>query len=151
MRLSASGIRPEFADAAMHLSIVGPEVEPLPAGDLRRLFAAGMLSARRHDRLAHCARVMATCNGHVVGLATYVKVDAELQVPDLAIDRQATCRAQDVLGAILDGLELACLAGGGHRILVRPPPAIPPAVFRIWGYSVAPGRRRPGWVEKRIR
>lgn len=134
----------------MHLSIVGPDVEPLSAGDLDRLFPAGLLSAQRCERLTHCARVVATCDGHAVGLATYVKVGAELQVPDLAIDREAPCRPQDVLGAILDGLELAGLAGGARRIVMRPPPAIPLAVFRIWGYSALPRRRMAGWIEKLV-
>jgi hypothetical protein len=134
----------------MQVRILGPDAEALTAADLRRLFPGPAMNAARLERLNGWSRVIAACGARVVGLATYQRIDSDLRVPDFAIDTECTCRPADILHAIVDALELACLAAGCHHLVMTPPGASAQAVLNARGYATINEGCGGSWVEKRF-
>lgn len=93
--------------------------------------------------------MVALCGSQVVGVAVYHRSDRDLVVTDVGIDLNCECPYDEVLGALIGALELACLAGGARRLVVRfgQPAAAARAVLEQRGYLVRSGEARC-WAEK---
>ena len=148
------------AQPALEIRVCGADGEALSEADLRRLFAGGSLTAARLDRLRAWPRVMVTCGTRIVGVATCLKVDAELRVPDVGLDTSETerplaggagieCGVREILNALLDAVELTSLAGGCTRIVLSPPKV---SLFFLErrGYRRVDERCAGGWIEKQV-
>ncbi|HXW07609.1 MAG TPA: hypothetical protein VD833_20405 [Vicinamibacterales bacterium] len=133
--------------APLDIDVQGPDGAPVPDGDLRRLFPGTSLTERRLERLRDWPRIVVRCGTRIVALATCKKTDVELRVPDLAFDPDCGCGHHEVLGALLDAVELAGLAGGCQRIIVMPP-HVSPAFLERRGYTAIRERCAGGWLEK---
>jgi hypothetical protein len=131
----------------MQVRVFGPDADPVTDADLRRLFPGAALTAERLDRLRDWSRVVAACGPRVVGLATYRRVDVELRAPDFGLDPDCECLPGDIVGALLEALELACLAGGSERIVLMPPPAAARLLARR-GYRVVDEGCAGAWAQK---
>src|SRR5512142_1709822 len=115
----------------MQVKVLGPDCAPLSAADLRRLFKGRRLTPARRDRLAQSGRVVAMCGSRTVGVAAYDRADGELRVHEFGIDTTSTLCADDqVANALLDALEVTCLAGGGRRLVLLPRAAIAAPLLR---------------------
>jgi hypothetical protein len=132
----------------MQVRVVGPESAGLTPTDLRRLFRGRRLTPARRDRLAASGRVTATCANRVVGVAAYERVDLELRVHEFGVDASSPAAVEPVASALLDALEVACLAGGGRRLVLLPRAAISAAMLRDRGFvNIAEGCAG-SWYEK---
>jgi hypothetical protein len=131
----------------MRVRIVGSDSIPLAETDLRRLFPDGLLSFDRFERLTMWPRVVAACGPRVVGVAAYQRVDRELRVPEIGVDASGECDAWDIVGALVEALEIACLAGGCRRVLIMPPPVGAGLLLRR-GYQRASEGGSGSWMAK---
>lgn len=144
---------------AIEIRVCGGDCEPLSDADVRRLFAPASLTEARLARLRELPRVLVLKGGRVVALATCQKVEQELRVPDLGIDAPVTGlrlvggppqpREREVINALLDAVEVACLAVGCRRIILNPPRVAPGFLARR-GYARVDERCAGGWVEKTV-
>jgi hypothetical protein len=130
--------------------VLGPDCEPLSDTDLRRLFPGAALTASRLERIAGWSRVVVACGPRAIAVATYQRHDTELRVPDLALDAELPCSVSDAANALLDALELACLAAGCRRIVILPPAASAAALLRRRGYLAVDQGCAGSWVEKTL-
>jgi hypothetical protein len=105
----------------LKLTVAGPEHDPLPAADLDRLFGESALGAARLERLGRWSRIIATCGPKPVGIVTYQNTSGEVRAPDFGLDVKGACDIDAVVTALLQGLEVACLAAGARRVVVMPP------------------------------
>ena len=131
----------------LDIRVTGPDCDPLPAGDMRRLFPGSMLTEARLDRLQTWSRVTVHCGDQIVAVATCNKNELELRVPDIGLDRTCGCSTPDVIHALLDALELAGIAGGCRRLVLMPPKEVAAPLDR-WGYVTIAERCAGGWLEK---
>jgi hypothetical protein len=156
MRPVTSRIRqPE--SSPIEVRVCGGDCEPLCDADIRRLFPAGTLTQARLDRLRDLPRVLVIMGERAVAAATCQKVEGDLRVPDLGIDAAAgglrlvggppQPREREVINALLDAVEVACLAAGCSRIVLSPPKA-PLGFLERRGYRRVDERCAGGWVEK---
>jgi hypothetical protein len=90
------------------------------------------------------------CGPRAIAVATYQRHDTELRVPDLALDAELPCSVSDAANALLDALELACLAAGCRRIVILPPAASAAALLRRRGYLAVDQGCAGSWVEKTL-
>jgi hypothetical protein len=134
--------------ADMQVRILGPDCPPLSSDDLHRLFPGSLFTPAREERLAQWCRVVAVCGARAVGIATYQRASGELRVPDFALDACSSCAASYILNALLDALELACLAGGCRRLVLMPPTASAVAMLRRRGYVTVREGCAGTWIEK---
>jgi hypothetical protein len=132
----------------MQVRVVGPDSACLSQTDLRRLFKGRRLTPARRQRLAASGRVTATCEGRVVGVAGYERVDMELRVHELGVDASSPCEVDHIATALIDALEVACLAGGGRRLVLLPRAAISPALLRGRGFVTIAEGCAGSWYEK---
>ncbi len=133
----------------MQVKVLGPDCAPLSAADLRRLFRGRRLTAARRDRIAQSGRVVATCANRTVGIAAYDRADGELRVHELAVDvSTVSCAEAQVINALLDALEVACLAGGGRRLVLLPRAAIATSLLRRRGFVTIAEGCAGSWFEK---
>lgn len=113
--------------------VVDPEA-PLPAVELDRLFGTRLPSDRR-EPLVRCPRIVASCGDRIVGVAAYENLVGETRVLEFGVDNEAPGGTPGVANAVLDALELACLARGAHRlILTSRASAVGPVLWQR-GYS----------------
>lgn len=133
------------------LRVLGPDTATLPDRDLQRLFAGRPLTEPRRRQLARCARVVAECAGGVLGLAAFERMDDDVRVVTMGIDRGGTRRADAIADVLLDAVELACQAGGGRRVLVLDADPAEARVFMRRGYFRVHEGCAGGWFEKRFR
>ena len=149
--LMSLGVLTEEAPAqtpAMQVRVVGPDCASLTPTELRRLFRGRRLTPARRERLAQSGRVTATCAGRVMGVAAYERVDLELRVHEFGVDAASPCAVEQIANALLDALEVACLAGGGRRLVLLPRASISPALLRERGFvNIAEGCAG-SWYEK---
>ena len=129
----------------LDVHVCGPGSDPLSADDIRRLFPGSTLTQSRLDRLRDWPRVVVTCGGAVVGVATCQKTETEMRVPEIGVD--AARNERDVLGALLEALELAGLAGACRRLVVLPPRTASVDMARR-GYTGLSERCAGMWLEK---
>jgi hypothetical protein len=137
------------APPAPEIHVQGPDDPGLSDSDLRRLFPGSALNDRRLERLRQWSTITVRCGGRIAGVATCMKTEAELRVPDLAIDSDPACASHDLLGTLLDAIELAGLAGGCARIVLLPP-KVSPAFLERRGYAAIRERCAGGWLEKAL-
>jgi hypothetical protein len=133
----------------MQVKVLGPDCAPLSAGDLRRLFRGRRLTPARRDRLAQSGRIVAACGNRTVGVAAYDRVDGELRVHEFGMDTTSTlCSEDQVADALLDALELTCLAGGGCRLVLLPRAAVAGSILRRRGFVTIAEGCAGSWFEK---
>jgi hypothetical protein len=134
---------------AMQVKVLGPDCAPLAPADLRRLFRGRRLTPVRRERLAQSGRIVATCGNRPVGVVAYDGADAELRVHEFGLDTTSTlCAEEQVVDALLDALEMACLASGGRRLVLLPRAALTPSVLARRGFvNIAQGCAG-SWFEK---
>jgi hypothetical protein len=132
------------------LRVVGPDAACLSPADMRRLFRGRSLPPARRARLLNGGRVLATCGPRVVGLAGYERSDGELRVHEFAIDEASPCPVDQIATALLDALEMACLAGGGRRLVLLPRAASATDLLRARGFAPIAEGSAGSWFEKRF-
>jgi hypothetical protein len=130
------------------LRVVGPDAACLSPTDLGRLFRGRSLTPARRARILNGGRVLAACGTRVVGLAGYERSDGELRVHEFAVDATAPCPADEIATALLDALEMACLAGGGRRLVLLPRAASAGDLLRARGFVPIAGDSAGSWFEK---
>ncbi len=128
--------------------MVGPDAACLAPGDLRRLFRGRRLTPARRERLRNSGRVVAACGSRVVGLAAYERADVELRVHEFGIDATTSCRMDQIATALLEALEVACLAGGGRRLVLLPRAAVAAHLLRARGFVPIAEGCAGSWFEK---
>ena len=141
----------DAARQGLDVRIDGPD-GPLPDADLRRLFPGSRLTGVRLDRIRACPRVIVSMGDAIVAVATCVKSEREMRVPDVGIDADcpgARCPRRDVLHALLDGIELSSLAAGCGRVVISPPDTSMASLERR-GYVRVNERCAGGWIEKTL-
>jgi hypothetical protein len=140
----------EQRPSAVKVRVVGPDAACLTPADLRRLFRGRRLTAARRARLADGGRVLAACGPRIVGLATYERVNGELRVHEFAVDGTTPCAIDEIATALLDALEMACLAGGGRRLVLLPRAASAGHLLRERGFVPIAAGSTGSWFEKRF-
>lgn len=138
----------DTATLDLEATILGPHCAPLEDGDVRRLFTGSVLTEQRLDRLNRWPRILVRRGEAILGAATCERAHSEFLVPDvgLAEDGDAT---PDVINALLDAIESACLAGGCRRIVLSPPRA-GLALLQHRGYQTVRASCAGSWMEKEI-
>ena len=134
--------------AAMQFRVLGPDTGGPGPADIRRLFRGQRLSAARRSRLVQSGRILAMCGSRVVGLAAFERTERELRVTELGMDEESICRTDEIVGGLLDALELACMASGARRLVLLPRASTANAVLRSRGYSAIAGSTSGTWLEK---
>ncbi len=138
------------SEAPLQVRVLAPESAPVPSPDLRRLFAGQRLTRARRLHLAQCPRIVPEPNGRPLGLAVYEQVGDELRVHEIGIDATTASGPRGVADLLLDALELACVAGGGRRLVLTPRVlSLAPDVGRR-GYLPAAERHAGGWLQKTL-
>ena len=130
--------------------MLGPDAACLTPADLRRVFRGRHLTPARRERLRQSGRVVAACGKRVVGVAAYERADDELRVHEFGIDDSAPCRMDEIAAVLLDAIEVACLAGGGRRVVLLPRAAIADHLLRVRGFVPIAEGGAGSWVEKRF-
>jgi hypothetical protein len=138
----------EQQPSAVKVRVVGPDAACLTPADLRRLFRGRRLTAARRARLADSGRVLAACGPRIVGLAAYERLDGELRVHEFAVDGTTPCAIDEIAMALLDALEMACLAGGGRRLVLLPRAASAGHLLRARGFVPIAEGSAGSWFEK---
>ena len=128
--------------------MVGPDAACLTPGDLRRLFRGRRLTPARRERLRNSGRVMAVCGKRVVGLAAYERADGELRVHEFGVDPTTPCREEEISSVLVEALEMACLAGGGRRLVLLPRAAVAASLLRARGFVPIAEGCAGSWFEK---
>jgi hypothetical protein len=135
----------------MQVRVIGPECGPLSPSDMRRLFRGQRLSAARRERLAEAGRVVASRGSRCVGVAAYERAEGELRVHEFGIDTASTCSIDEIANAVIDALEVACLASGARRVLLLPRAALAATTLLIRrGYLVIAEGCAGTWFEKTL-
>ena len=133
----------------MQVRVLGPDCAPLSAADIRRLFRGRRLTPARRERLAQSGRIVAACGSRIVGVMAYDPADGELRVHEFGIDAAPTsCTEEQVVNALVDALEAACLAGGGRRLVVLPRAVVAAPVLRRRGFVTIAEGCAGSWYEK---
>ncbi len=82
-------------------------------------------------------------------MAAYDRADGELRVHEFAVDVSTMpCAEDQVINALLDALEVACLAGGGRRLVLLPRAAIATSLLRRRGFVTIAEGCAGSWFEK---
>jgi hypothetical protein len=145
----ALGTASDRLTAVLKLAVAGPEHESLPHLDLERLFGAQSLGAARLERLARWSRLIASCGRRPVAIVTYQSAAGEVRAPDFGLDATTDCDLDAIVSAIVQGLEIACLAAGARRVVIMPPRGGEHALLRN-GYAAVHEGCAGSWVEKAI-
>jgi hypothetical protein len=133
----------------VQVRVVGPECGALSPSDLRRLFRGRRLTPARRARLAQSGRVVAVSGSRVVGVAAYERVDGELRVHEFGVDAAlAPFLVEQVVSTLLDALEVACLAGGGRRLVLLPRAVVAGSQLRRRGFVTIAEGCAGSWFEK---
>jgi len=135
--------------SSLHVRVDGPDAAPLLPGDLRRLFRGRRLTPGRRARLEESGRVVASRGARVCGLAAFERAGGELRVHEFGVDAALPVYvADEVVAALLDALEVACLAGGGRRLVLLPRAAIGAVHLRRRGFVTIAEGCAGSWFEK---
>jgi len=140
----------DLASDPLHVRIVGADAPTLGPGDFRRLFAGRSLSRVRRERIERSTRALALVGERVVGLAAYERVAGELRVFELACEPTLCFSAHDIIRHLLDAIELACIAGGGRRLVLQPSAVVATGPLEWLGYRLVSDACVGGWLEKRF-
>ena len=139
-----------LTDTVMKVCVMGPDVPGPSHEDLRRLFRGHRLSPVRRARLNDCGRVVAHCEGRIVGLAAYERLEVEVRVYEFGVDEQSPCGVEAVVTGLLDALEVACLAGGCRRLVVVPHGQVEDRFFADRGFNAVTHGSASHLFEKRF-
>jgi hypothetical protein len=139
---------PLAPSSPVKIRVVGPDAASLTPTDLRRLFRGRRLTPARRERLRNSGRVVAACGSRVVGLAAYERYDTEIRVHEFGVDEGASCSLDQIATALLDALEIACLAGGGRRLVLLPRAALTAHLLRARGFVPIAEESAGSWFEK---
>jgi hypothetical protein len=141
--------RPGVSDAtALQVRVVGPD-SPTPTPlEVRRLFSHRLLSRARRERLARSAKVLAACDGRIIGLASFERGGDDIRVHEFAFEPDLSFSTQDILRQLLDALELACLASGGRRLVLLPNAIVAVSPLERLGYRIVNEGCAGAWLEK---
>jgi hypothetical protein len=134
----------------VELRVVGPDAACLSPADFHRLFRGRSLTPARRARILNGGRVLAACGARVVGLAAYERSDEDMRVHEFGIDATSPCPAEEIAAALLDALEMACLAGGGRRLVLLPRAASAGDQLRARGFAPIAEDSAGSWYEKRF-
>jgi hypothetical protein len=132
----------------LEATILGPHCAALDDGDVRRLFGRSALTEQRLDRLRRWPRILVRRGDAIMGAATCERAHSEFLVPDVGLAENAET-VNDVINALLDAIESACLAGGCRRIVLSPPRA-GLALLERRGYQTVRASCAGSWMEKDI-
>jgi len=132
----------------VQVRVVGPDAACLTPADLRRLFRGRRLTPARRERLGNSGRVMAACGSRIVGFAAYERVAGEVRVHEFAVDATTPCTLDQIATSLLDALETACLAGGGHRLVLLPRAVLTAHLLRSRGFVPIAEGCAGSWFEK---
>jgi hypothetical protein len=132
----------------VQVRVVGPDAACLSPADLRRLFRGRRLTPARRERIANSGRVVAACGSRIVGVAAYERVDGVLRVHEFGVDASTPCTLDQIATALLDALEVACLAGGGRRLVLLPRAAVASHLLRPRGFLTIAEGCAGSWFEK---
>lgn len=135
------------AEPGLEISVLGPHCAPVSEADLRRLFTGSALTEQRLNRLREWPRMLVACGDRVVAAATCQRIEDELLVPDIGICAECGCSERQIIHALLDALETACLAGGSRRIVLSPPRTSLGFMERR-GYKTVKASCAGSWIEK---
>ena len=124
--------------------VLDPET-PLPAVELDRLFGTRLPSDRRQP-LVRCPRIVASCGDRIVGVAAYENLAGETRVLEFGVDDQAPGGTLGVANAVLDALELGCVARGAYRLVLSSRASAVGPVLWQRGYSRV-GGGAGGWLK----
>lgn len=132
------------------IRVLGPDKHAVAVADLTRLFPDAALSPGRGVRVMEGPCLIAVCGERVVGAAAYHRTELELRVTDLGVSPDCDCRRENIVCALLDALELAYLAGGSDRLVLRVPDDLSGSVLQRRGYVITNGCEGR-WAEKSYR
>lgn len=121
----------------MRVQVLGPDSADVPAADLGRLFRDRPLTPARRQRLSGSARLIAVSGSQVVGLAAYERTGDDVRVHDIGLDEAAPAGSDEIADALLEALEMACLAGGARRLVLLPRAALAVSSLLTRGYVPA--------------
>lgn len=134
--------------SSVHVRIAGPGTEPLSEEELEILFREHKLTGTRRRRLRACPRILAIRAARTVGMLAYEQTDTGLRVREFAVDAIDVNDVDTIAVALLDALELACLAGGAKRIVAIPRTVTNTALLRNHGYVAVSGGSPDALMEK---
>lgn len=134
----------------LQIRVLGPDKHAVALADLTRLFPDAALLPERTLRLMEGPCVTAVCGDRVVGAAAYHRTDVDLRITDLGVAADCDCRREDIVCAMLDALELACLAGGSDRLVLRVSDVLSGSILQRRGYVITNGCEGR-WAEKTYR
>ncbi len=132
----------------IQVRVFGPDSAPMSQADTRRLFRGHRMTAARRDRVSRSGRVVAACGTRVVGVAAFERTDSELRVHEVGIDSGGLCLDEQVINSLLDALEMACLAGGGRRLVLLPRAAVSTITLQRRGFVTIAEGCAGSWFEK---
>ena len=132
----------------MQVRVVGPDCAGLTSTEVRRLFRGHRLTPARRQRLDASGRVTAACAGRVVGVAAYNLTDTELRVHEFGVDASSPCQVEAIASTLLEALEIACLAGGGRRLVILPRAAVSSTLLRARGFTTIAEGCAGSWYVK---
>ena len=148
MRPLPGQVAPAPSASPVKVRVLGPDWAGPSPNDLRRLFGGRRLTPARRQRLANSGRVVAQCSGRLVGIAAYERVDREIRVHEFGVDQASPAPVEEIASTLLDALEVACLAGGGRRLVLLPRAAIAERLLRLRGFSTIAQDSAGSWFEK---
>ncbi len=132
------------------LRVRGHDAAPIDGADLKRLFAGQRITAARRARLAHLPRIEAFLEEQLAGVAVYERHERDVRVVEFAVPEQSRVDPTAVANAIIDAIELACIAAGGRRIVLLPHTEGASIAFRRRGYRTVTEGCAGGWLEKTL-
>jgi hypothetical protein len=150
---SASTIE-SFADpppSELQVRVDGPGCGALSPADLRRVFRGARITPVRRARLDQGGRVVARRGARLLGVAAFERAGCELRVHEFGVDVTASPdTVEEVMTALLDALELACLAGGGRRLVVLPRASAADKQLQRRGFATISEGCAGSWFEKKF-
>lgn len=132
----------------MRVQVLGPDSADVSAADLGRLFRNRPLTPARRRRLSGSARLIAVSGSQVVGLAAYERTGDDVRVHEIGLDEVSPSGADQIAGALIEALEMACLAGGGRRLVLLPRAALAVSSLLTRGFDSASQGGGQGWYTK---
>jgi len=136
--------------ARIQARLLGRGSARLSHADLERLFRGQELTPARKHWLAKCRRIVATWGDRVVGMAAYRQVDGEFRVLEFGLDAERICCPAHVADALLESIELGCLAAGGRRVVLTPRAIAAAAVLKERHYATVTEGCAGAWFEKSL-
>ncbi len=117
---------------------------------LHSLYPAGALTPARTRRLASGPLIVVLGGGRVVAAGAYRLTTNELIVSDIGIDAATPSAVDEVMGALIEWCERACLEASCLRVVLIAPPAKTTGDLVKSGYSFIDEGCAGAWVEKRF-